>query len=618
MLYLKNYFKIFVGILITIIISKFIFTFYLIDSFKEYTLLILIKSIFLGYKFDIAISSIIALLVTFLDFNKKALTLIFAFSISSVWLSQISDIMYFYESSRHMGYEISDALTDASGLLMTALSQHSLLSTLSILLSILLFIFIVKFYKTGLKKVEINKLYIIKKLVLILITVFFARGMFQNIPLNPWQANQIGDPKLAAISLNGTYNALYALLNKSKKLKPINLILPNEININENIKSLYSKNQKVFKNTLNKPNIVILFMESWSASTLNSYGYSIKTTPFFDDILKKSIRPKAMIAGGHRTTEGIFSTLASYQNPLGKTIAKTQLQDFKYTSFIDILNKDGYNSLFFQGSSKETSGTGSFVQSLGFKESFGKKDIKNRIYEENYWGVHDPDLYNFALDKISKIKKPFIIGLNGATTHDNKIPASINPVQFTSNIELNKQLNALHFSDKALKDFFKKTLHLYPNTLFVILADHCGGVKGSTLDNYMIPFAIYHQNLKAKYYDQYISQRDITPTLLDILYGNYKNITNNLTGKSLVTDNNFFADYYHNGYLGWIEDKKSIEINLSNNKYKCFDLSSFNEKEMKCNENSTAIRNKALSFTKISQKLLFEGKTKNFKEYINE
>lgn len=526
--------------------------------------------------------------------------------------------MYHYESSRHIGYEISDAITDAFSLTTTAFSQHTYLTIFAIIVSIMMIIFIPKWSIRQLDKIEFNRYTILKKLVLILITLFFARGMFQSIPLNPWQSAQIGDIKLATLSLNGTYNAIYALVNKSKKLEPLKIPTSTQEEITTAFHKLYNQEKNSFNPLLKKPNIVFLFLESWSAVNIQSYGFEKNTTPFFNNLLEKSIRPKAMIAGGHRTTEGVFATLSSFQNPLGHSIAKTQLQDNKYPSIINILTqKDNYSSAFFQGSSKETSGTGSFVQMLGFKDSYGKRDIQTRIYEENSWGVQDPDLYNFAIKKIDKLTKPFVIGINGATTHDDKIPDNIEKQNFTKDTNLNNQLNGLHFSDLALRNFMSEVEQKYPNTLFVIFADHCGGVKGSSFENYLIPFALYHKELKAKKINHFISQRDIAPSIIDLIYGDKNKIFPNTSGKSIFSDTTFFADYYHNGILGWIENDNILEINLITNTKKCYKIENFKDIKIDCTKEILAFTSKALSFTNISQKLIFSGKVNTFKEYRN-
>lgn len=517
-----------------------------------------------------------------------------------------------------MGYEVFDALTDASGLLMTAASQHTLLSFFALIFVTILTFFLYSYLLKRLQTIKITKFIVLQKLILIAISVFFVRGMTQGIPLNPWQSNQIGDQKLSSIALNGSYNAIYAIVNKSKKLKPLPIPQISDEEIKDVFKELYKETKTSKKQLLKNPNVVFLFLESWSAVNIKSYGFEKSTTPFFDEILTKSVRPKAMLAGGHRTTEGIFTSISSYQNPLGKSIAKTQLQDYEYISLVDVLKKNSnYSSAFFQGSSKETSGTGSLAQKLGFEYSYGKKDIKTRIYEENYWGVHDFDLYNFTLEKASQLKQPFVLGINGATTHDDKVPDSIAKHHFVEDEKYNKQLNALHFSDVALKEFVQNVEKKYPNTLFVFVADHCGGVKGSSFENYLIPFALYHKDLEPKAIDAIISQRDIYPTILDLLYEDTSSYIKNSSGKSLLYSDHFFADYYHNGILGWLENDLILEINLATEEKTCYKVENFKDIKIKCTQEILDFGNKALGFTNISQKLLFEGKTDTFKEYKN-
>jgi len=611
----KNYATLFILAYSILITSKLVFVFYLRDYFADYSATTLIQTVFLGFRFDFALSATLAFIATLFDWNKKLLLSISVVLLLSIILLQLSDIIYFNESSRHISYEIKDALTDNVSLFLTAYNQHRgfTLAGLAIIPFSLFFIFsILKKYT---RQIKFSKAYLPAKFLLLLLSVFFIRGMFNGIPLTPWQASQIGDQKLAAISLNASYNVLYSLANNDSEIRSSKLINISDTEVATAFKQIYDHPQRAVTQHLNKPNVVFLFLESWSAINLKSYGFKQTTTPYFDSLLKKSVRPKGMIAGGHRTTEGLFTSLTSYQNPLGRSVAETNLQDYSYASIIDVLNKDNYSSIFFQGTAKETSGTGAFVQKLGFKKSYGKADIKQRVYAENSWGVYDQDLYNFALKKVAQLKAPFVIGINGATTHDHQIPEGIKSQQFSDIKHLNDKLNALNFSDAALKAFIEKTEALYPNTLFVLLADHCGSVKGSAFENYLIPFALYHKDLKPKYYDFFISQRDIVPTVLDLLYGDYRKINNSFTGKSLISDSNFVADYYHNGLLGWVNNKKAIEINLQTEQSYCYDIPAFNTLKTSCDNELLTLTKQALAYTSISQDLLLSGKTKQFSRH---
>lgn len=617
---MKNYFLILFSVYAVILITKFIFTAYLHTQFIDFTNQELIYAILWGYKFDFAASAIIALIVSLFDFNKKLFAFIGSLLITTVALTQIGDILYFDESSRHIGYEIFDIIVDAQSLFMTALSQHTLIFFSTIIVAFFLLIYSYKLYSTS-TATRFNKYYLVQKIFIILISIFFVRGMVQHIPLHPWQANEIGNSQLASVSLNSIYNIAYTIVNQSKKLKPVDLPKLDKAEQLKAMSEIYNSNQKNLQTPIinTKPNIVFFFLESWSGRNMKPYGYPNKTTPNFDKLLEQSIRPRAMVASGHRTTEGIFATLTSFQNPLGKTIAKTQLQDYQYDSIIYLLNKEGYQSAFFQGTSKDTSGTGSLLSYLGFSESYGKRDIQERIYEENYWGVHDTDLYNFINKKLDskQIKEPFVIGLNNASTHDIKMPQGEPSFQFSEDENLNKKLNTLHYSDRELGKFIANIEEKFPNTIFVIFADHCGSTLQDNLDNYIIPFAIYSKKLiEPKYYDILASQRDIAPTVYDLVLGKNESDTQNFSGTSLLKKEKSYADYFHNGILGWIEDNIVVEINTANNEINCYNLNWLQKESIACNKiNSDEMMKRALSYTTISQKLLFEGKMQEFHSY---
>ncbi|MDG6881015.1 phosphoglycerol transferase I [Phocoenobacter uteri] len=605
---LKNYFTVFFICVFISFLAKLIFAFY---GFTDLEASKKLYAVFYGYKFDFAISAMIAFLTLFSDFNKKLLVGFSLFLILSLFCFLIGDIMYFSDASRHISYEIKEALRESKGLFGTALQEYLDLMVIGLVGVVVLGFVAFKLFNYHLNAVTFSKSYIPTKFFLIAVSVFFIRGMFQHIPLDPWHAYRVGDPKLAMISLNGAYNAVFQNIRNQGDIKiSPKYSVDNEL---QSVKSLYSASQTLAIPHLEKPNVVFFFLESWGGAFLKDYGGEYDTTPKFSEILKKSIRPKAMMANGHRTVEGIFSTLTSFQNPLGNSVARTSLQSFEYTSFVDLLKKQHYSSAFFQGSNSGTA-AGSLAQNLGFEQSYGRHDIKNRRYEENHWGVHDPDLYNFVFEKVTEMQKPFVIGINGATTHDDVVPESYPKVHFTDDEVFNDRLNTFHLSDEATYDFIQKVEKIYPNTIFVILADHTARVPNDTnFHNYLIPFAIYSPKLEPKYIDEFMSQRDIAPTLTDLVLGDYHKIAPEFSGKSLLRDDNFFADYYHNGILGVVKNKIAIE--MIGNQITCFDVSDFNLNKVACPENTAEITNQVKSFTNIQQELLFKGKTKSFSTF---
>jgi phosphoglycerol transferase MdoB-like AlkP superfamily enzyme len=596
MSFFKKYFLVFLVNYLLLVISKLLFSFYL--GFDE------VYAVFWGFKFDFAVSAFVAFIVMLFSFSKILSKIVFVGLTISFFFIQIGDILYFSETHRHIGYEIEDFFVDFIPLLATAFSQYFFISVIASFFGLLL-IFLL--WRIDLSE-KFTKFTGIKIIFALALSIFFIRGEFQHIPLHPYQANEIGDVQKAQVALNGIYNISYALMQAKKEPKMLALPKPSKSLIQKSFIELYNERNETSSSQLilenKKPNVVLFFAESWSAKWLQPYGFEKDVTPNFTQLYKKGLSVKYMIANGHRTTEGIFATLTSFPNPLGKTIAKTSLQSYQYDSMIYLFNDAGYQSIFFQGTSKDTSGTGSLAQSLGFASSYGKRDITKRKYPMNYWGVQDDDLYDFVFTKLPN-DKPFIIGINGATTHDSVIPESFAKKEFVKDENLNNSLNALHFADYSLGKFIQKMEEKYPNTIFVFFADHCGGYLSGNLENYKIPFVIYSKNIKAQHKDVVLSQMDIAPTVVDLVFGNYKKLLPNATGKSFFSDKHYFAPYFHNGILGWIENNKIIEYNLQNDTLKCED-----------NESScTELKNHLLSYTYITQKLLFEGKTREFHKY---
>lgn len=612
--FLRNYFALFVLSYALLFLTKLLFLAFYAGRFDGYGWEQLLYAVAWGYRFDFAAAAIVALTATLLQFNRKLQYAAAALLPAALVMLQLSDVLYFEDASRHIGYEITDVFNDAGGLFMTALSQNTLFTLAALLLFPLLVWGFYRLAQRRLGPVAADRYYLPKTLLLVGLSVFFIRGMFAHIPLTPWQSSQIGDGRLAMLALNGSYNALFSLFNAKGNITPRRIGALEPAQITRAFSEIYNDGS-VAANTAARPNVVLFFLESWSAANMQPYGGPARTTPFYDGILSQSLRPKAAIAGGHRTTEGMFAALVSYQNPLGGTIAKTQLQNFRYRSLIDLFNEHGYRSLFFQGTAKETSGTGALAQALGFQESYGKEDVVQRYYGTNYWGVYDQDLYTFALQKLGENDRPFVIGINGATTHDDKLPEGIKKIRFVDDEKANNRLNALHFADAALGSFVNAVKQRYPNTLFVFFADHCGGALNGNFENYMIPLAFYGAGAPARYLHRYVSQRDIAPTVVDLVFGDYKRLMPDFSGKSLLSDRHFFADYYRNGVLGWVEGMTAVEYAPDAGTLRCYDVSRFTSRPKECTDTADTFKARDLAFTDVSQRLLFAGETGRFRAY---
>ena len=610
--------------------ERVVFAFYHSHLSASYSLTETVYTLLWGLRFDLALAGFFSLLAFLIGYLLKRFLLIsqastlkyFAYLAgSAIFILQGADIIYFFDAARHVGYEITDTFTDAPHLLDTAWTRYKLPFVFHLLMfPVLLYVIYRLFNKRttshfqlpGIKKLHVEFAYVL----MVLVAVIFTRGGLQSIPIEPLQAQEISDPAKASLALNGAYNAIFYLFSKHI-VNRVPIKVPQSLEVDKTVSELYKtvSTQSTQKNNGNswKPNIIFIFLESWPAMYMQSYGYDKKTTPFFDELRRKSLTTSEMLAGGHRTTEGMFSTLCSSQNPLGQTIARSQLQDFEYRCLPHMLRDAGYSTAFFQGSNRNTSGTGAFAQLLGFSESNGKADIEQRRYEENGWGVYDQDLYDYVYQALKNRADPVFFGINTNTTHDISVPSNVIP-----HFELTKSdprnINSLYFADHALEEFFNR-VESDPDigdTLWVIFADHTAGLKSSRFNNYRIPFLIYNNGkVKPNLVDRVASQRDIAPTVLDMMD---MEIPDYFTGKSLLRSDEapYFASYYHGGTLGWIEDGYLLEIPVASpEKLSCYDYVSdkLQKNKIHCPHGAEKNRNRALAFVIKIQEQLFGGKS---------
>jgi len=621
---------------------KGLFVVYNYEQFSTLAFSQIIYALFWGIRFDLAAAAFLSFTGSFIlwfvyrvtRYQLSALFVLLTFIVLQLSL-QTGDAIYFSEAGRHVSYEMRDVLTDASGLFMTAVSHHYLFILLSYFLALVLMFFTVKLWRPVLfwstfaredhagSSKKIKTFAELKLIIILLLSVVLVRGGVSGLPQSVLSAFKIGDATQAVITMNGAYSIVYGVINSSKEIDRLSIQLPEDVNVDQVMRSLYplGSNQSSITEVTKKYNLIYILMEGWPADFMSSYGYEVETTPFFSKIKERSLVPLGVIAGGLRTTEGIYATFCSQQNPLGQTIAQSSLQNNHYDCLPKILNKRGWHTAFFQGTHKETSGTGAFAQSLGFTDSYAKEDMPVGRYAHNYWGAHDPDIYDYLLTKLDTMPQPFLVAVNTNSTHDLDIPDGVDAA-FSMDNNLHKQQSVLRFSDQAMQEFFEKIKQkpYYKDTIFVLMSDHTHSQHKSLATRYFIPGLIFSEQLvPAKKINRYVSQRDFSPTILGIL-GFAPSPS--FAGKSFWSDRDdvYFADYYDSGNIGWLRGDILVETNIENPAItRCYSLVNglMNISPVTCSKKYKTESLKSLVFTSYSQNLLFKGQTDEFYGFIN-
>lgn len=299
-----------------------------------------------------------------------------------------------------------------------------------------------------------------------------------------------------------------------------------------------------------KPNIVLLFIESFRAHDIGVYGSRKGLTPHFDTRAKTGWLWTNFYASGVQTPRAALATLCSVYPYLGKSIQRSNT-NLPLRGLPSILNENGYITEFYHNGRLKFDKKIPFFPNLGFKRTFGMKDLDpHRRYGNYGWGFPDVEFAKLLAIRLND-QDPNIPLFLTAFTVSHHHPWDVPDKNFKKNKEdglgeYPRFLNSMHYTDHALGIFFnninKKALH---NTIFFVLADtaqpmgehhhNFALIRYLYEENLRIPFLIYAPGFikQGRRFPEIASQVDIMPTILDML-----NIgcINHSVGRSLLSE----------------------------------------------------------------------------------
>lgn len=351
------------------------------------------------------------------------------------------------------------------------------------------------------------------------------------------------------------------------------LLCPNE----NYISSQYDNITRNIEGTSeNKPNIILICIESLSAEYLKEFGSTEGLTPNIDQLANESIFFKNLYATGTRTVRGMEALTLCVPPTPGNSIVRRQNNDNLF-SIATVLKEKDYQLNFIYGGDGYFDNMNTFFGGQGF--TIIDRDRGNPLSDaiettrisipdeavtfENAWGICDEDIYKQALKRAnleSASKKPFFQFI--MTTSNHK------PYSFPENkIELpvGSREAAVKYTDFALGQFIKqaKKESWFFNTVFVIVADHCASSAGKweiNIEKHHIPAIIYNLNQKPKKIEKLASQIDLVPTLFGYLNWSYHS---SFYGKDITkiknTDERAFLGNYRT--IGMLKGTTFTEIN---------------------------------------------------------
>ncbi|EOU2463297.1 LTA synthase family protein [Vibrio navarrensis] len=536
--------------------------------------------------------------------------------------TSFSDAIYAKDASKHVTFELFTAQGMESELLVTALKSYwatMLIGTIWLLVCLVM----AGKYLTLSDRRDTpwynNTAFVV---LWLLITVSLIRGGWHDAPQTPMRAYNIGNSEQAFIAWSAPYSITYYLSSGDRAaIKKITRDPSSEQLAMW--QQAFQAPQPAKLAALKQANIVMILLESWPAYDMHSYAGDADATPFFDSLRQRSFSTFSSYADGYRTVQGMFATFCSYPNPTGGIISTSQLQNANYLCLPHILRQQGWQTTFIQGSAKGK--VGSFAQTLGFEESFGKHDYPFEGVR-NEWGYMDGDIYRYSLgqiDRLSQSQQPFFLTINTGTTHGSFLPEQ-DGYTFGRETQIDERRSVMHHADQALSQFIpqldEKLAQLDKPTLVILLADHTAKtVKGGFVKN-AIPFLMYASDKSIPNQTRPItaSQRDVGATALDWL-GGYAPW---FTGHSLL-DPNYAgrASFAFGTGFFWMSKEHGIAINVETGELaQCFEIGAdtVSKKTVACDQPwANALFEEASYYNSISQYLLFKGRSTDYRARLN-
>ena len=305
-----------------------------------------------------------------------------------------------------------------------------------------------------------------------------------------------------------------------------------------------------------RPNIVLITMESMSASFMDHFGSGNGITPSLDSLYRQGIAFERLFATGNRTVRGLEAVTLCLPPCPGQSLIKRENQE-GFHSTGSVLREKGYTTLFFYGGNSYFDNMERFFTGNGYEIVDRKSYAPEEITFANIWGVCDEDAFDKVLrtldNRVAEGEAPVFAHVMTVSNHR---PYTYPAGRISIPNDSKQREGGVMYSDYALGRFLQQAQRhdWFDNTVFVITADHCASSAGKTeipLEKYHIPGLIYAPSLFAPAtVGHVVSQIDLMPTLFSLLGMSYES---RFFGRNALdaayTPRAFIATYQDLGYL---------------------------------------------------------------------
>ena len=303
------------------------------------------------------------------------------------------------------------------------------------------------------------------------------RGGVQLAPINQSAVYFSDKPFANYAAVNPLWNFFVSVFEKTAEDRnPYAYFSENEAIAT--VKALFSdssKAQKLLRNDLSQPNIIIVTYESLTAKVIERLGGEKGITPNFDTLSHEGVLFSNIYATGDRTDKGLVGVLSGYPAIPRANVMEVPRKSAQLPILSKILRGVNYNTGFYYGGEAEFANMKSYLLTGEFSKLITKSDFKKEDLSSK-WGAYDHVLFERLLLDLQDFKQPFFVNLLTQSSHEPfEIPNGWGKPNLPPTNDLDEKFRRVHFySDQALGAFVSeaKKQDWWKNTLMIVIADH--------------------------------------------------------------------------------------------------------------------------------------------------
>ncbi len=519
---------------------------------------VLLKSFYIGFKFDLRLSLLIALplgIILMLPLKKwlKNLTAAF-YALAGAALSclYITDFAYYaYLKERLNAYILDLAANNITSAEMVWQTYPVIKLFIVILIFGAAYFFWTKYLLNYAAKKADGKKHWAFCILALLLTGAGVQGQVSQYPLRWSNAYFSSDVFASALALNPAQN-LYDTYKFAAKADGYNEdktrehydIVADYLGVkNKDAQNLnFERRFPEAKGGAKDYNIVVILMESLAYDKTSFNAPELDATPFLAELAPKSMLFKRFFTPAAGTAKGLFASFTALPDTSSvKTSSRNPLIVKQHLLPDDL---EGYEKFYFIGGSANWGNVRGMLQ-------YNIKDLK--IFEEgvykdvarnDVWGLSDLDMFKYAAKELGQSKQPFYAFLHTSGFHRPYTIPDDNDGFKTKELDEdmlkeygfsgNAEYNSLRFEDFALGRFFELAAKepFFKNTIFFIYGDHGLTVAQSkntpkaiinlSLTTNNTPLIVFGPGVKPGVDNKPLSQVDVTATIMGVLGRPYR------------------------------------------------------------------------------------------------